>query len=226
MFVDISKWKLCVIWIFLFLLQVCDWTSGRRNVGFMLCDSVFCHLSQVMESSDDDPAYVVKFKSTFRTDLETRKQNANIVYVKTAAGARFKELKCLPRSYWTHCRNRGLLEGNLWKQQHPSHQRRSWPCWCFIRVWTGGRLSWEQCGGYRAEPTISTEACPLECCSNMQHMYLATAATSVPVKASSLLLLILCRRREFLYHQKMSMSLWVLAAGSVQRRKNMSVRGR
>lgn len=51
----------------------------------MLCDSVFCHLSQVMESSDDDPAYVVKFKSTFRTDLETRKQNANIVYVKTAA---------------------------------------------------------------------------------------------------------------------------------------------
>lgn len=70
---------------FLFLLQVCDWTSGRRKVGFMLCDSVICRLSQVMESSDDDPAYVVKFKSTFRTDLETRKQNANIVYVKTAA---------------------------------------------------------------------------------------------------------------------------------------------
>lgn len=38
----------------------------------------FCHLSQVMKSSDDDPAYVVKFKSTFITDLETRKENANI----------------------------------------------------------------------------------------------------------------------------------------------------
>ena len=49
-----------------------------------------------MESSDDDPAYVSKFKSTFRKDLETRKENANIAYLKiaTALDPRFKDLKC------------------------------------------------------------------------------------------------------------------------------------
>uniref|UniRef100_A0A3Q3NKF3 Uncharacterized protein n=1 Tax=Labrus bergylta TaxID=56723 RepID=A0A3Q3NKF3_9LABR len=60
----------------------------------------FCHLSRVMESSDDDPAYVTKFKSTFRKDLETRKENANIAYLKiaTALDPRFKDLKCTPRA--------------------------------------------------------------------------------------------------------------------------------
>nr|XP_020470468.1 catechol O-methyltransferase-like [Monopterus albus] len=55
---------------------------------------------EVMETSDEDPAYVVKFKSTFRTDLETRKEHANIAYLKiaTALDPRFKDLKCIPRA--------------------------------------------------------------------------------------------------------------------------------
>lgn len=61
---------------------------------------LFYHLSQVMESSADDHSYVVKFKSTFRTDLETRKENANIAYLKiaTALDPRFNDLKCIPRA--------------------------------------------------------------------------------------------------------------------------------
>ena len=53
-----------------------------------------------MESSDDDPAYVAKFKTTFRKDPETRKGNANIEYGKiaTALDPRFKDLKCIPRA--------------------------------------------------------------------------------------------------------------------------------
>lgn len=104
----------------------------------MLCFCLLYAISQVMESSDDDPAYVVKFKSTFRKDLETRKENANIAYLKiaTALDPRFKELKCIPRAeraeVWasvTYSRNRGLLQRNLWKQQHQSHQRESLAYW-------------------------------------------------------------------------------------------------
>ena len=53
-----------------------------------------------MESSDDDPAYVTKFKTTFRNDMETIKGNANIAYLKiaTALDPRFKDLKCIPRA--------------------------------------------------------------------------------------------------------------------------------
>lgn len=45
-------------------------------------------------------AYVVKFKSTFRTDLETRMENANIAFKKivTTLDLRFKDLKCIPRA--------------------------------------------------------------------------------------------------------------------------------
>lgn len=58
--------------------------GGEKYVSCSVALSAFCHLSRVMESSDDDPAYGTKFKSTFREDLETRKGNANITHLKIA----------------------------------------------------------------------------------------------------------------------------------------------
>ncbi|GAA6082618.1 E3 SUMO-protein ligase ZBED1-like [Tachysurus ichikawai] len=86
------------------LLEPCRYVTellgGEKYVSCSVVLPAFCHLSRVMESSDDDPAYVVKFKSTFRTDLETHKENANIAYLKiaTALDPRFKDLKCIPRA--------------------------------------------------------------------------------------------------------------------------------
>ena len=74
--------------------------GGEKYVSCSVALAAFCHLSRVMESSNDDPVYVTKFKSTFRNDMETCKGNANIAYLKiaTALDPRFKDLKCIPRA--------------------------------------------------------------------------------------------------------------------------------
>lgn len=58
--------------------------GGEKYVSCSVALPAFCHLFRVMENSDDDPAYVTKFKTTFRKDLESRKENANIAYLKVA----------------------------------------------------------------------------------------------------------------------------------------------
>ncbi len=52
-----------------------------------------------MDITDDDPAYVVKFKNAFQRDLAARQADANETWFKvaTALDPRFKDLKCLPR---------------------------------------------------------------------------------------------------------------------------------
>ncbi|CAB1423059.1 unnamed protein product [Pleuronectes platessa] len=74
--------------------------GGEKYVSCSVALPAFCHLSRVMESSDDDPAHVTRFKSTFRNDVETPKGKANIAYLKiaTAFDPRFKYLKCIPRA--------------------------------------------------------------------------------------------------------------------------------
>ena len=66
---------------------------------YVSCSVVLCHLSRVMESSEDDPIYVVKFKDTFTADLANRKENTNLKMLKiaTLCDPRFKDLKCLPK---------------------------------------------------------------------------------------------------------------------------------
>lgn len=79
-----------------------------------------CHLLRVMESSDDDPALVVRFMLTFTTDLEKRKENTNLTWMKiaTALDPRFKDLKCLPSltgEVWA-------LVSNLLEDERPAQQ--------------------------------------------------------------------------------------------------------
>ncbi|KAI9541417.1 hypothetical protein NQZ68_029785 [Dissostichus eleginoides] len=53
-----------------------------------------------MEVSDEDPAYIVRFKAAFTEDLKRRKENTNIEWLQlaTALDPRFKDLKGLPRT--------------------------------------------------------------------------------------------------------------------------------
>jgi hypothetical protein len=59
----------------------------------------FCHLFRALTVSEDDPLYVVKFKTAFINDLKTRQENCNLrwLYFATALDPRFKKLKCLPK---------------------------------------------------------------------------------------------------------------------------------
>lgn len=58
-----------------------------------------CHLKRVMEPTDEDPGYMMKFKTTFLKDLDTRKANINNRWLKmaTALDPRFKDLKSIPK---------------------------------------------------------------------------------------------------------------------------------
>ncbi|KAL7888777.1 hypothetical protein AOLI_G00037510 [Acnodon oligacanthus] len=53
----------------------------------------------VIEPSDNDPVYVVRFKIVFTTDLAKWKDTTNVTWLKiaTALDPRFKDLKCLPK---------------------------------------------------------------------------------------------------------------------------------
>lgn len=53
-----------------------------------------------MDITDDDPAYVVKFKNAFQKELAARQPDVNKktwLKLATALDPRFKDLKCLPR---------------------------------------------------------------------------------------------------------------------------------
>lgn len=57
------------------------------------------HLDRTMEVSDEDPAYMVRFKTAFSKDLSQRQAALNHEWLKlaTVLDPRFKDLKCLPK---------------------------------------------------------------------------------------------------------------------------------
>uniref|UniRef100_A0A3B3QSC0 HAT C-terminal dimerisation domain-containing protein n=1 Tax=Paramormyrops kingsleyae TaxID=1676925 RepID=A0A3B3QSC0_9TELE len=176
------------------LLEPCRYVTellgGEKYVSCSVVLPAFCHLSRMMESSDEDPAYVVKFKSAFRTDLEKRKENANIAYLKiaTALDPRFKGLKFI-----------NILKEQRVVAEKPVEATASEPPTKKLALLAASSESDSEqeedsvensVRRYRAEPTISTEACPLEWWSKhagshsklacIAQKYLATPATSVP----------------------------------------------
>lgn len=106
-----------------------------------------------MDITDEDPAYVVKFKNAFQRDLAARLADANETWFKlaTALDPRFKDLKCLPREKrdqvktirisWTNESNLGLLHLVLMTIIHSStrpsiHSFIYSFIYSFIQVWT------------------------------------------------------------------------------------------
>lgn len=160
-----------------------------------------CHLSRVMETSEDDPTYVVKFKQTFSADMTTRKDKTNLTWLKisTALDPRFKDLKCLHRSeraeVWELIA--GLLKEEMHGQQPVEEPSSEPPNKMAALLFASDSESDEEQDGvendlarYRAEPVICKDECPLEwwskhaCVYNkiacLAQKYLATPATSVP----------------------------------------------
>ncbi|KAL7861685.1 hypothetical protein SRHO_G00131260 [Serrasalmus rhombeus] len=80
------------------LLEPCRYFTeilgGEKFVSCSVVLPALCHLSWVMVSSKDDPAYIVKFKQTFTLDMEKRKEKTNSTWLKisTALDPRFKDL--------------------------------------------------------------------------------------------------------------------------------------
>ncbi|KAI4805253.1 hypothetical protein KUCAC02_009879 [Chaenocephalus aceratus] len=125
-----------------------------------------------MEVSDDDPAYVVRFKAAFKKDLSQRQDalNHGWLRVATALDPRFKDLKCLPRGerggVWTSVE--ALLQTEPDRAtpeptEEPARKRSF-----LLRMKRGPTGLWAATG--QSPPSLSALACK----------YLGSPATSVP----------------------------------------------
>ncbi|KAI4885596.1 hypothetical protein NFI96_013028 [Prochilodus magdalenae] len=64
------------------LVYVTEILGGEQYVACSVVLPALCHLFRVMEPSDDDPVYVVRFKTVFTTDLTKRKDTTNLTWLK------------------------------------------------------------------------------------------------------------------------------------------------
>ena len=127
---------------------------------------------------------MTKFKSTFRKDLETRKENANIAYLKiaTALDPRLKDLKCIPRAerseVWALVTN--LVKEQMVVAEKPVEEETSEPPKKKLTLLADSYESNSEqeydliensVRRYRAEPAISSDSCPLEWRSKHAHSH-------------------------------------------------------
>lgn len=59
--------------------------GGQNYVSCSVVLPAMCHLTRVMEVTEDDPAYMIKFKGAFTADLELRKEKTNITWLRVAS---------------------------------------------------------------------------------------------------------------------------------------------
>uniref|UniRef100_A0A3B3DTM8 BED-type domain-containing protein n=1 Tax=Oryzias melastigma TaxID=30732 RepID=A0A3B3DTM8_ORYME len=157
---------------------------------------------KLLNTSEDDPAYLAKFKENFTAEMESRKPKMNIAWLRmaTALNPRFKDLKCLKRherpEVWRSLT--ALLGGADSKRtRKPEDEDPQPPTKRAALMLTQESSSDEEqdctqncVERYKAEPTIGMEDCPLKWWAEHQgshnevarlaRKYLATPATSVP----------------------------------------------
>jgi len=95
-----SEWeKLRVFQTLLEPSRYADLLGGEHHISCSVVLPTLCHLFRAMTVSEDDPLYVVKFKTAFTTDLQSRQEKCNLhwLYLATALDPRFKKFKCLPK---------------------------------------------------------------------------------------------------------------------------------
>ncbi|KAK7156930.1 hypothetical protein R3I94_006851 [Phoxinus phoxinus] len=86
------------------LLEPCRYVTellgGEAYVSCSVVLPSLCHLRLKMEACDEDPAYVVRFKTKFKEDLASRQEQLNNAWLQiaTVLDPRFKDLKCLPKT--------------------------------------------------------------------------------------------------------------------------------
>lgn len=172
--------------------------GGEKYVSCSVVLPALCHLALKMAVTEDDPAYVVRFKDAFKEDLTKRKENTNIAWLKIASALdpRFKNLKCIPKAERAEVWE--TLDKMLKEEEHCPHSSDagSGPQKKIGLLLMGSdtesddetSLESSPLARYRAEPSISLEQCPLQWWSahSRSHDKLATIALKyLPTPAST-----------------------------------------
>ncbi|KAL3048837.1 hypothetical protein OYC64_008341 [Pagothenia borchgrevinki] len=185
------------------LLEPCRYLTkilgGEAYVSCSVVLPALCHLRRVMEVSDEDPAYVVRFKAKFQEDLASRQEHTNNAWLKiaTALDPRFKDLKSLPKTdreaVWTTLG--GMLRSPPRRSPHTEDGPPKKKMNILLQMGSDSESEEEvqpdrAIHRYRAEPTTSMEDCPLQWWSShagahdklapLARKYLATPASTVP----------------------------------------------
>ncbi|XP_061589594.1 E3 SUMO-protein ligase ZBED1-like [Cololabis saira] len=184
------------------LLEPCRYVTellgGEQYISCSVVLPALCHLFRVMEGSDDDPGYVLRFKAAFTSDLSKRKESTNVQWLKvaTALDPRFKDLKCLPRSeregVWKSIKEESSQQSEPHRETEPDPTKKKMSLLLAASDSDeeGDPASDMSVDRYRGEPSISIEDCPLKWWSGhagaypslapLAQKYLATPATTVP----------------------------------------------
>ena len=179
--------------------------GGEKYVSCSIVLPTFRLLFRIMNTSDDDPAYIIRFKNAFMTELikQQKKSNLNWLKVATALDPRFKGLKCIPKeereSVWVmlcdilqneisveHRETEVIREPPRKKirlleiSSDSDEEEKIEPC----------ELAFQILERYKSEPSINIDNCPLQwwmanenshkLLSKIAKKYLASPATSVP----------------------------------------------
>lgn len=56
--------------------------GGDKYVSCSVVLPALCHLKHEMRISDEDPAYIVRFKAAFTKDLDQRREKLNLEWLK------------------------------------------------------------------------------------------------------------------------------------------------
>ncbi|XP_038160303.1 E3 SUMO-protein ligase ZBED1-like [Cyprinodon tularosa] len=182
---------------------VSDLLGGEMYTSCSVVLPALCHLSRVMDATEDDPVYMFKFKATFKADMDDRKDKFNTTWLRiaTALDPRFKDLKCLSKPDRVHvwdsiCTLLREMESRthaeLDDHSTPEPAKKK-PALMLAEESSSDEEedNVERCiDRYKAEPMISIDDCPQEWWSthaashselaSLAQRYLATPATSMP----------------------------------------------
>uniref|UniRef100_A0A3B5A479 BED-type domain-containing protein n=1 Tax=Stegastes partitus TaxID=144197 RepID=A0A3B5A479_9TELE len=182
--------------IFLFHCRyVTELLGGETYVSCSVVLPALCHLNRVMDPTDEDPGYMIKFKDTFSKDLDSRKATINNRWLKvaTALDPRFKDLKSIHKNERAEvCEMlRGSEAGPA--APEPTEDEPAAKKSLLLLCSSDSDSDKEELGPlahYKVEPCIGMHECPLEWwaahagaygqLSSLARKYLATPATSVP----------------------------------------------
>ncbi|XP_068197082.1 E3 SUMO-protein ligase ZBED1-like [Antennarius striatus] len=187
-----------------FVLEPCKYVTellgGESYVSCSVLLPALCHLNRVMDPTDEDLAYMIKFKTTFKKEIDSHMANINKRWLKvaTALDPRFKDLRSIHRKerdeVWTWIEE--MLRGSKAEPAAPQpteDEPAAKKSLLLLSSDSDSDSDKEEQGPlarYKAEPRIGMHECPLEWwaahagayeqLSSLARKYLATPATSVP----------------------------------------------